>query len=654
MPVCKSKNSFLAALMIGAAALLAPAKSALSQTPAAKVDFQRDVAPIFAKRCIRCHGAEKQESGYRLDVRQSALEGGDFDEPPIVPGKSAASPLIRFVTGVDPDSVMPPEGPRLTKQEIATLKDWIDQGAEWPRELAGSGAESRGDHWAFQPLRTVAVPPNADPLADHPIDRFVSNRLAGAELRFSPPAERDVLIRRVYLDVLGLVPAPEVVRRFVQDQRQDAYERLIENVLASPNYGERWARHWLDVVRFAETHGFETNRERPNAWPYRDYVIDALNDDKPYDQFVRDQLAGDATGADAATGFLVGGPYDLVKGRTELLGLMQRQNELADMVNTTGTAFLALTLGCARCHSHKFDPVRQSDYYALSAVFAGVEYADRPLSNPEVQPRVETLKRRLAAARKRLDELLPDLRAPVNARLNEERFEPVKARWIRFTVRNTNNGSEPCLDELEVFSAERPGQPARNVALASSGAKATSSGDYAGNPKHKLEHIHDGRYGNDRSWISNQRGRGWVMIELPRPIAIDRIVWGRDRKQGFGDRVPTRYWIEVAVEPGAWREIAGAHDRAPFGTPVERQRNRPASENRRVAAAEARGVFQTIRSIEDQIEKTGERRPSFRRYVSPTGGDASTLPWRPARTARSCLAEHDYRIRRPFSCVGCS
>ena len=212
----------------------------------------------------------------------------------------------------------------------------------------------------------------------------------------SPPADRRSLIRRLYLDVLGLPPTPAEIAAFVADNDPLAWRRLVEGVLANPHYGERWARHWLDVVRFAETDGFETNVERPNAYPYRDWVIRAFNDDKPYDRFVFEQLAGDAVGEDAATGFLVGGPCDKVKSPDPVLTRMQRQDELTDMINTTGTAFLALTLGCAKCHNHKFDPIPQHDFYALQAVFAGVKHGERPLRNAG---ETERARRRIAARR---------------------------------------------------------------------------------------------------------------------------------------------------------------------------------------------------------------------------------------------------------------
>jgi hypothetical protein len=442
---------------------------------------------------------------------------------------------------------------------------------------AGPAAgEPPAEHWAFRPVVRPAVPKVALSPARNPIDNFIQARLETAGLKPSPEADRATLIRRLKFDLLGLPPAPEEIDTFVNDPAADAYERLVERYLASPHFGERWARHWLDVVRFAESNGFEMNQPRPNAWPYRDYVIRAFNEDRPYDRFVREQLAGDALGADEATGFLVAGAWDQVKSPDPALTAQQRADELHDMVSTAGSAFLGLTVGCARCHDHKFDPVSTKDYYGLAAVFAGVQHGDRPLHTPDSDRRRrqgDELRRQVAALAAEMEALEPlaqpdgpaGRRLPVNPRQNVERFAPVKARFVRFVVEATNN-LEPCIDELEVFTT---GPQPHNAALASAGGKATSSGNFAaGGTLHRLEHVNDGRYGNGRSWISNQLGRGWVQIELKEPAVIDRIVWGRDREGKFADRLPTRYRIEVEGEPGAWTIVVSSDDRLPFGSPA--------------------------------------------------------------------------------------
>jgi mono/diheme cytochrome c family protein len=535
----------------------------------AAAEFAADIRPIFASHCYHCHGPDKQSGGLRLDRKADALQGGDSG-PAIVPGKSGESLLIRKVSSADAQDRMPPKGDPLTSAQIQSLKSWIDAGAAWPADDASSV------HWSFKAIKSPPPPTIRNPQSEirNPVDAFIISRLTRSGLSPSPPADRPALIRRLKFDLLGLPPTPEEIDAFTADRSSDAYEKLVDRFLASPQYGERWARHWLDVVRFAESNGFETNLHRPNAWQYRDYVIQSFNDDKPYDKFVAEQLAGDALGADAATGFLVAGPYDLVKSPDVVLTSQQRADELHDMVATAGSTFLGLTVGCARCHNHKFDPILQKDYYAVKALFAGVQHGERPIedakSKPERLARVAELRRQLAQVERELEAAEPladpkatePRRAPVHPRRNVERFEPVRAKFLRFTVLATNN-LEPCIDELEIFSS---GAEPHNVALASAGAKATASGSFAGSDRHKLEHINDGRYGNSRSWISNEVGAGWVQIELSEPATIDRIVWARDREGEFKDRLPTRYRIEVALEPSEWKLVATSDDRQPSGT----------------------------------------------------------------------------------------
>lgn len=527
------------------------------------IDFETQIKPLLASKCFDCHGPETQESHLRLDRRAGMLRGGDSGEPAIVVGDGENSHLMKLVRGVEAGKQMPPdEEDQLSKNEIQLLQAWIDQGAIWPGPDGAEDDETmKSDHWSFQSVLTNQPPQTDNLWVANGIDAFVLQKLTEHSLTPNPKATRAELIRRIYLDVPGLPPTPEEVQAFVTDRDPQAYERLVARVLASPHYGERWSRYWLDLVRFAETNGYETNRERPNAWPYRDYVIRSLNDDKPYDQFLKEQIAGDAIGTPEATAYLVAGPYDLVKSPDINLTLMQRQNELDDMINTTGTAFMGLTLGCARCHNHKFDPIRQTDYYSLQAIFAGIQHGDRslPLTERQQQEIVE-IDQQLVQLREQLRPFVKDggpSRPPVNARGNEELFEPTAARFVRFTIQQTN-ASQPCIDELEIFSGTT------NVALASTGAKATCSSALPGYEIHKLEHVHDGQFGNAHSWISNESGQGWIQIELPEVATINRIVWARDREGQFGDRVATKYVIEVAVEPEQWKPVASSADRLPF------------------------------------------------------------------------------------------
>lgn len=422
-------------------------------------------------------------------------------------------------------------------------------------------------HWSLRPIERVDVPPGKA-LHGNAIDAFVHQKLRSAGLTMSPEAPRAAQIRRLYLVMLGVPPTPQEVAAFVQATDAHAWHDLIERVLADRRYGERWATHWLDVVRFAESDGFETNHQRPNAWRYRDYVIDAFHHDKPYDQFVREQIAGDALGADVATGFLVAGQVDIVGSPDPVLTAQQRADRLDDIVATTGSAFLGLTVGCARCHSHKFDPIAQRDYYALTAVFAGVQHGERNLPMPPEQAaELGQLTEKLALLDQQLAPfaLAPPaaakaaatLREPVAFARNAESFPPIVAQQVRLTIFATTQ-AEPCIDELEVFCGDR------NVALASAGTIATASSTFPGSAIHQLAHVHDGLVGNEHSWISNEVGGGWVQLAFAQPERIDRIVWGRDRNEVFRDRLAVSYRIEVAVEGGAWQEVASSADRTAF------------------------------------------------------------------------------------------
>ncbi len=471
-----------------------------------------------------------------------------------------------------------------------------------------------GGHWSLEPVRRPTPPAlGQGERAANAVDSFVFAKLAKAGLTPSGLAKRPLLIRRLYLVTLGMHPSAEEVAAFVNDSRPGAWERLVDRVLNDPRLGERWAQHWLDVIRYGETHGFEMNRERPNAWPFRDWVVEAMNRDLPYDRFVREQLAGDALGSGVGTGFLVAGPNDQVKSQDINLTLTQRQNELDGMISTTGTTFLGLTLGCARCHDHKFDPVTQRDYYSLQAVFAGVQHAARDIDrkiDPALERERATLESRIDSAQKELTMLeagVPRFRPPVNARGNEETFEPVQARFVRFNIARANR-AEPCVDELEVFAA------GKNVALASAGARATASGVYldGGNPIHQLALVNDGRYGNSRSWIANSSTNAWVQIELAKPATIGRIKWARDREGRYNDRLAVEYTFEVATEPGQWRTVASSADRPPTGDKAQTKLEFLLANLKGEEAANVRHLAKRLAGDEQRL---GEIHAALRRTV---------------------------------------
>jgi hypothetical protein len=575
--------------------------------------FREQIKPLLTTKCLACHAGDKPKGMLDLTRRDRTLSGGKSG-PAFVPGKPKESLLLEKLVARE----MPPQNPLTAEQTIA-FREWIERGAPYEDEPLVAVLKRAGpDWWSLQPIRRTTPPrlsPSGEQGVRNPIDAFVLLKLHAAGLSLSSEADRATLIRRASFDLLGLPPTPEEIRAFVHDTAADAYERLIDRLLASPHYGERWGRHWLDVVRFGESHGYETNQLRLNAWPYRDYVIRAFNRDTPFAQFVLEQLAGDTlaprspTGGEgsgvsgaalaghstpspltplpqggrvghgdwlpqAGTGFLVGGVHDVVGNQTPEGAAQQRMDDLDDMITTTSTTFLGLTVNCARCHDHKFDPISQRDYYGLQAMFAGVQHTERDVPTPDYERKKReavAVAAELNAIDQRLDELEPladpapngsgNVRLPVNAKRNIERFAPTAARFVRFTVLATNN-LEPCIDELEVYAV---GPQPQNIALASLGVNATASSVYPNSTIHRLEHINDGKHGNSRSWISNEPGKGWVQLEFPSVIKIDRIVWGRDREEKFKDRLAIDYRIEVAVERDQWRLVASAADRAKIG-----------------------------------------------------------------------------------------
>ncbi|WP_417848065.1 PSD1 and planctomycete cytochrome C domain-containing protein [Thalassoglobus sp.] len=755
----------------------------------AEDNYELEIKPLLKTKCWACHGALKQEAGLRLDSGSLILEGGESGKA-VVPGDSAASLLVERISSHDEFERMPPEGEPLTQKQIGLIRTWIDNGAAFPAAEIEQGDPKK--HWSFQPLK---LPAEGSPFAmelaasSNPIDVFINRKLKAAGLSFSPQADPRTLIRRLYFDMHGLPPTWEQVNEFVKEPSAKHFDQHIDAVLKSPRYGERWGQHWLDIVRYADTHGFEVNTPRANAWPYRDYVVDAFNQDKPYDQFVREQLAGEAYGEDAATGFLVAAAVLLPGqiGKDEPSKRLARQDSLDEMVVGTSATFLGLTLGCARCHDHKFDPLTAADYYSMQAFFAGVYYGDREIHDEEykrnvaeaatLEPKITDLKNQIMkfeplarsaevvviddedldrvtllqkknghgqnppgakrgykddpgtagrmpnlsggrytwwdnhpgedvftynmqlageyeiwiswgvhgsgvhthdaryvldldgdletvedqteiavvdqyyfegqaegetekkplwsglrnAGRYRINESsklilrggetgtgitadaivlqkangpaeltnrFPHLRQPVSFEQNLERFSPVKANAVRFTTSETtnNNRYEPCIDELEVYTSD-PASP--NVALASLGVTATASGNLSTTGRHQLKHINDGQLGNDKSWISNEKGAGWVQLNFPEFIDMDRIVWGRDRTGKLKDRLPVQYKIEVRTGAEEWKTVASSADRLPFGTTFDEAttRLRIAPEGK---GNELRGFANELKTLEQR------------------------------------------------------
>ncbi len=368
--------------------------------------YQLSIQPLLAAKCIKCHGSDKQQGGLRLDIKSSAIAGGDSKEPAIDPVQPNASLLIQRVTSADPDERMPPDEP-LSADDIDLLTRWVTAGAEWPDDKAMAPGHSEmkvtdedREHWSFKPRQAITLPQVRDrQWGRTPLDLFIRAAQEAQDLSPAPAAELPVLIRRLYFDVIGLPPELSLVGEKLHESRlgieidtstflddPKAIGELVDRLLASKHYGERWARHWLDVARYADSNGQEGDADRPNAYHFRDFVIQSLNEDLPYDSFVRWQLAGDEiepnnARAIAATGFIVAGNSTVLNVPMEEEKLRNRANELDDMVSTTAQAFLGLTLACARCHDHKYDPLPTRDYYRMMCAFNGGDRTDVPLAS---------------------------------------------------------------------------------------------------------------------------------------------------------------------------------------------------------------------------------------------------------------------------------
>jgi hypothetical protein len=371
MPYRRLAPPALIALAVAAVALGEGQKPKLPPPAKRQVDFAKDVEPILA-RCVGCHGPEKQRGGLRLDDGEAALVGGDSGKV-IRPGHSGLSLLIDLVAGLDADRHMPPDKKKkLSDDEIGVLRAWIDQGAAWPKKSTPVARPKRSSHWSFQPVRPQRIPAVNDPAwTRNPIDAFVLARLEKEKIAPSPQADAVTLMRRAHLDLIGLPPSPEEVDAFLADESPGAYERLIDRLLSSPHYGERWGRHWLDLARYADSDGYEKDTGRPFAWRYRHWVIAALNDGLSYDRLTIEQLAGDllpgaTTEQKVATGF----HRNTLTNREGGVDREQfRVEATVDRVNTTARVWLGLTLGCAQCHDHKYDPLAQREYYQFFAFF---------------------------------------------------------------------------------------------------------------------------------------------------------------------------------------------------------------------------------------------------------------------------------------------
>ncbi|MFH1301638.1 MAG: DUF1553 domain-containing protein [Planctomycetota bacterium] len=590
----------LTGIFFASLSLLLPATGKTSEAKTS-VDFEKQIAPLIVEHCIRCHNPGNEKGELSLASMHALKEKGF-----LTPGKPEESYLLEVIH-VDSQTgkaEMPKGAKPLSADEVALVTRWIQQGAVWPEQVKLQ-EKSKADlnWWSLQPLAHNKPPAIKDlPAAwqKHPIDQFIYAKLQEKNLQPSPRASKRTLIRRATYNLTGLPPTPEEVAAFEQDSSPDAYEKLIDRLLDSPRYGEQWGRHWLDVVRFGESNGFERNVIIDNAWPFRDYVIQSFNDDKPFDQLVTEHLAGDVIGkgdpnVEVGTTFLVCGPYDNVGNQDPVQQAQIRANTIDDMIRTTGEAFLGLTVGCSRCHNHKFDPVMQQDYYSLYATFSGVYHGTRIVATEDEkqqrEAKIKPLEARKAELQKEKSKIEDTIQAraeqqaaeyektwvrePVKRTGVEDTFEPVSAKFVRMTSQGLDTNPRATtghrVDEFEVWTA---GDSPRNVALAKNGgtakgANSRTAGDFAG--AYDVNLTIDGKIG--ACWIA---GSPDLTIELAQPETINRIVFSSDRSgaamSNYKATFVAEYKLEVSEDGKTWQEVASSKNRKPVNDGHRRKR----------------------------------------------------------------------------------
>ncbi|MGZ0169878.1 MAG: PSD1 and planctomycete cytochrome C domain-containing protein [Planctomycetales bacterium] len=539
--------------------------AASSELRAQDVDFKRDIAPILEERCWYCHGDDEQESNLRLDLRPQMLRGGDSGLSAIVPGKPDNSYLIELINHNDDEMRMPPDQDKLLAKEIALLTNWIKQGAIWPGQM-DAVVEEKSDHWSFQPVVRPDVPKGQGGSAN-PVDAFLREALNENGLSFSERADSRSLIRRASIVLTGLAPTAEETSEFEEAHEADsdaAYAALIDQLLASPHFGERWAQHWLDVIRWAETNGSEANLYRKNAWIYRDYVVRAFNEDKPYDQFVREQIAGDSLGMGEATGFLVSGPHvpAATVGREPSAIRQARADRMDEIIQTVGASIMGVTMGCARCHNHKFDPITIKDYYSMTGVFQDVEFGGRFPEFSDDHPR----RQRGQELWKEISKQRRILRKVGGWEENwgafrELHFKPVttKAIRIRFKMANVS------LDELEVFG---PDEKDENLAHKRRGTKVSSNVAKGVDDRFPVKRLINGEFGT-MTWRAafpkNAKERAWVQFDFQNPQNVNLLRLSSNREYFYEtDYLKKKPYLpkyefdmDVQQSDGSWKPWVG-------------------------------------------------------------------------------------------------
>lgn len=555
--------------------------------------FEQKIRPVLIEHCYSCHSAEakKLKGNLYLDSKAGWEKGGDSGEPAILPGKPEESLFIRTIQHLEDDLEMPPKKPKLPDTVIADLVTWVKMGAPDPREGVEVEAK-RADKswWSLQPNKT-------DLNTARDIDEFIAAKLKEQGLDFNPPADPRALIRRMTYDLHGLPPTPEEVESFVKDCETNtrANKDLIERLLASPRYGERYGRHWLDVIRFGESNGFERNFIIDDLWPFRDYVIKSLNEDKPFDQFITEHIAGDVIGKDnpeveVGSAFLVAGPYDDVGNQDPVAQANIRAATLDDMVTATSGAFLGLTINCARCHNHKFDPIPAEDYYRIKSALEGVTHGRRVVTTTEARAAHQQALKPLNAELARLNAERDALEKSVAARAEsaaasltfsrpavdphgtEETFAPVTARHLRFVIRSftsdfqgdvSKRAGGGKLTEFQVFDSA-----GKNVALASNGTKADGA-------RSTVAEDFPDAYG-PQYCIDGTLGEAWFIGSPPvltltfaKPETITRVNFINARGERGTDEskvrgaTPTEYEIQISDDGQNWTTVATDEGRQP-------------------------------------------------------------------------------------------
>ncbi|MEY5006566.1 MAG: hypothetical protein RI969_1654 [Verrucomicrobiota bacterium] len=573
-------------LQVFCALLLTSPTVHAADDPGSVAFFEQKIRPALAEHCYECHSAKakKLKGGLALDAKAGWQKGGDSGTPAIIPGNPDESLFLRYVRHLEPDMEMPPKKPKLPDALIADFATWIKAGAIDPRDQATVEVK-RADKswWSLQPL--------AKEFKHADIDGFIDAKLAEQKLTRSAPAKPQALIRRLSYDLTGLPPTQAEVDAFVAAHQADgrkATVALVDRLLASPRYGEHWGRHWLDVVRFGESNGFERNFVIDDLYPFRDYVIRSLNEDKPFDQFMREHLAGDVLGkfdpaVEVGSAFLVAGPYDDVGNQDPVAKKVIRSATLDDMVTATGSAFLGLTINCARCHHHKFDPIPTEDYYRIRSAFEGVVHGRRPLATKEqtqaynaamgplnkeraqVVAEQETLTKAIETKAKAVLATRKYPRPKADTLLTEETIPPTEARFVKLTMSatsaNPKSGVGGRISEFEIWTAE---PTPRNVALASAGSKAEGA-------KGATAEDFPMAYSAALT-IDGDEGAHWfigspaeLVITLPRIEKIGRLGYRtakgrivRDTSQGA---TPCEYEMFVSLDGMDWKKVADSSDR---------------------------------------------------------------------------------------------